>query len=363
MKRLMALLLVTVIAVCLVACDKGDSLRKTEGGDQSTTVNSQLSTDNITTTTHIHPEHTTTNGVGGSSHEGDVSGETELTTNGGESEGSSSGADITTTTVQGESTTSNPTITTTTKKGETTTSNRVTTTKIGGVGSTTTTTTKKTTTTTTKKTTTTTTKKTTTTAKKHTFSSATYSVVDINTHKVTGKCSTCGATTSQTEAHSWSAWKYDSYPTATKQGVKYRACTGCKYEQVTYVPATSVNVSNLPQEMFALVNAERAKQGLPAFSYYSAGQSGANVRAKELLEYFSHNRPNGTKWWTAPGFDSNVCQAGAENIAIGYGSPKDVMAAFMASADHKKNILSTTYTHIVIAYYDGAWVQIFVKPR
>lgn len=115
-------------------------------------------------------------------------------------------------------------------------------------------------------------------------------------------------------------------------------------------------------EMYNLVNAERAKQGLPALTYHYDFQSGADIRAREILTKLSHTRPDGTKWWTAGGI-GDKCQAGAENIAKGSYSASEMMNAFMNSESHRVNILSTQYTHIVIGYYEGAWVQIFVKPR
>jgi len=346
MKKLLSILIVAVILCSFMACTGDENPQTTTMGSNQTDITTTTSVDdNTQTTSHNHP-HETTHGVDGSV-ESDVTDETtgidDITDE----------SDTATTTNQGEQATTHQGITTTTRKGETTQKTHLTTT----------TTTKKNTTTTTKKVTTTTTKKTTTTTHTHSFSGATYKRVDINKHTVTGKCSGCGVTTSQTEWHTWGAWKYDVQPTATKEGVKYRVCTGCGEEQVTVAPATSSNTANYAQEVFELTNAERVKNGLAPLKYYTAGQSGANTRAKELMTYFSHTRPDGTKWWTASSaFDKSTCQSGAENIARGYGAPEDVVAAFMASADHKSNILSTTYTHMVVSYYEGAWVQIFVKP-
>lgn len=354
MKKLMAFLLVAVTALCLFACGEGEQPQSTTQNIGGITGNNQTGSASTTTTTHIYADSTTAC-TDCTTQQGTTLDGEDVT------QGDSSGdTDIATTTQGGTHTTSGQVITTTTKKGETTLK-------------TTTTTTKKSTTTTTKKTTTTT-KKTTTTSRtvatsinassavKHTFGTATYTRVDDNVHKVTGKCTVCGTKTTQTETHSWGSWKYDTYPTSTAQGVKYRVCSGCGTEQVTYVPPTSVNTASFPQKMFELINAERTKRGLTPFKYYSEAQSGANTRAQELMVYFSHNRPNGSKWWTITSFDKSICQAGAENIARGYGSPEDVMVAFMAANDNRTNILSTKYTHVVIGYYEGAWVQIFVKP-
>ncbi|MBR5773503.1 MAG: hypothetical protein IKY44_01500 [Clostridia bacterium] len=362
MKKLMAFLLVAATLLCLFACDEGGQSQTTTHHTGSTTISGSEGQqgNSGSTTTHNHSDHLTTD-IGGSGGEGTTSADGELTTEGDEGgydeEESGDTSSTSSTTVQGVQATTGggQVITTTTKKGETTKKT-----------TTTTTTTKKGTTSTTKKTTTTRRTVSTgidsSTVRKHTYATATYTRVDENLHKAVGKCTVCGISGSQTEPHTWGSWAYDTYPTATKQGVKYRTCSGCKEEQVTYVPPTSVNTANFPQQMFELINAERTKRGLTPFTYYTSAQNGANVRAQELMVYFSHNRPDGTKWWTAAGFDKSVCQAGAENIARGYGSPEDVMAAFMASSSHTANILSTKYTHVVIGYYEGAWVQIFTKP-
>ena len=348
MKRLMAFLLVAVIALCLFACDEGDVSQITTHHSGST-MSVEANGSTTSNTTHSHNNHSTTDGDGFFQEDTTDGNGGEITTEG---DGNSDLTDVTTE-AGVQATTGGQVITTTTQKGETTKAT-ITTTQRG-----TTTTTKKTTTTTGR---TVATSINSSTVRKHSFSTATYTNVDENLHKAAGKCTVCGLTASQTEPHSWGSWKYDTYPTATKQGVKYRVCSGCGTEQVTYVPPTSVNTADFPQKMFELINAERTSRGLPAFQYYTVAQAGANTRAQELMVYFSHNRPDGTKWWTITSFDKSVCQAGAENIARGYGSPEDVMAAFMASSDHRANILSTKYTHVVIGYYEGAWVQIFTKP-
>lgn len=118
----------------------------------------------------------------------------------------------------------------------------------------------------------------------------------------------------------------------------------------------------IEMQMFELVNAEREKLGLPAYIYYTEAQDAADTRAREILEVFSHTRPDGTKWWTVDDIEGK-CQAGAENIAKGAYPAEDIVYAFMNSESHRVNILSTQYTHMVVGYYEGAWVQIFVKPR
>ena len=395
MKKLICILTILIVSLGIVACDDtttsesttfvstssadGDSSGTTASNptDESGDSSSELS--NTSTTVPTNSEVTTApntqdnNGITeesngdiqapdveteGSSPQGNPSAPSTPDNSG--SPDQSGNSNSSTTTAHNHNTTTGQPITSTVNKTTSTSSGK-------GTSAKTTTTTKATT----KPTTTTTTKKTSTkkvtttvqsnTVKNHTFSNASYTKVDMNTHKATGKCSVCGVSATQAEAHKWGSWVYDTYPTSTEEGIKYRTCTGCKEEQVTLVPKTSANTSNFAKEAFDLINAERAKKGLPAYSYYTAGQNAANTRAKELMTYFSHTRPDGSKWYTVVGLGDS-CKMGAENIARGCASPEDIVAAFMGASDNRANILSTKYTHVVIGYYEDAWVQIFLKP-
>lgn len=118
-------------------------------------------------------------------------------------------------------------------------------------------------------------------------------------------------------------------------------------------------------EVVRLVNDERAKAGLDPLEYDSALGESAAVRAAELVSRFSHTRPNGTSCGTA--MEESGALKGAytwgENIAVGQGTPEQVMREWMNSDGHRGNILSREFTHIGVGYYAGAqgpyWVQDF----
>lgn len=66
---------------------------------------------------------------------------------------------------------------------------------------------------------------------------------------------------------------------------------------------------------------------------------------------------------TAPGSRRSA----AENVAYGYGTPAAVMAGWMNSDGHRRNILSSN-THIGVGLAYGAngrpyWTQVFATPR
>ena len=114
-------------------------------------------------------------------------------------------------------------------------------------------------------------------------------------------------------------------------------------------------------EVLDLVNAERAKNGLAPLTLDTELTSNANVRAKEIVEVFSHTRPNGESCFTAVTVD---WMSVGENIAMGYPTPEAVMNGWMNSDGHRKNILNGGFTKIGIGVYSSGgtlyWVQLFV---
>ena len=113
------------------------------------------------------------------------------------------------------------------------------------------------------------------------------------------------------------------------------------------------------QSVVRQVNQERAARGLSALRVDPALTAAAQIRAQEIVERFSHTRPDGTKWSTV----SSV--AYGENIAKGQRTADTVMAAWMSSSGHRANILRASYGSIGVAcvksgnvYY---WVQLFGK--
>ncbi|MBQ9233607.1 MAG: hypothetical protein IJ167_06185 [Lachnospiraceae bacterium] len=116
-------------------------------------------------------------------------------------------------------------------------------------------------------------------------------------------------------------------------------------------------------QVLAIVNKERAAQGLSALTMDLGLVETAKLRATEIKVTFSHTRPNGTSCFTA--FPSTQTTVG-ENIASGYTSPNSVMNGWMNSSGHRANILNANFKSIGIAcyYVPGSaygyyWVQAF----
>ena len=76
------------------------------------------------------------------------------------------------------------------------------------------------------------------------------------------------------------------------------------------------------------------------------------VRAQEIVGTWSHTRPNGSDWYTV---NSSIMYG--ENLAKGYSSASDCVAAWMASPTHRENVLYADFRTCGIAIYEqgGAW--------
>ena len=121
------------------------------------------------------------------------------------------------------------------------------------------------------------------------------------------------------------------------------------------------------RDVLSLVNAERATNGLGALEWGSTCENAAGVRALEIVGTYSHVRPGGADWDTACPIPSSGGKSG-ENLAAGNGavSPETVVATWMASPEHRKNILNGDFTKMAVGFefrpdtqYQTYWTEIF----
>ena len=125
-----------------------------------------------------------------------------------------------------------------------------------------------------------------------------------------------------------------------------------------------IDLSVFAAEVFDLTNAERESAGLQPLSRMAALTLAAEVRASEIIESFSHTRPDGRSCFTA--FDeSNVSYRWAgENLAMGQRTPAEVVRGWMESPGHRENILTAEFGHLGIGVAMDAsgrlyWTQTF----
>ena len=135
--------------------------------------------------------------------------------------------------------------------------------------------------------------------------------------------------------------------------------------QDNLVASCRISVSKTDEsvmEIVRLVNNERANNGLPALSNLIDLNELADIRAKEIVQKFSHTRPDGSSCFTV--LKDVKYMAAGENIAYGQTSAAEVMNAWMNSKGHRANILSSKFNCIGIGHckVNGIdyWVQIFI---
>ena len=134
--------------------------------------------------------------------------------------------------------------------------------------------------------------------------------------------------------------------------------------QILHIPLTDVAVTSYEQQVADLVNAERAKAGLPALKLNWELSRVARIKSQDMHDkkYFAHQSPTyGSPFDMMKKFGISYRTAG-ENIAQGYATPQSVMTGWMNSPGHRANILSASFTQIGVGYFkDGNyWTQMFI---
>lgn len=138
----------------------------------------------------------------------------------------------------------------------------------------------------------------------------------------------------------------------------------------TTKPATTTSSGNSNSEyvleVFRLINIERANAGLSNFTLSDSLNNAAAIRANEIIQSFSHTRPDGSSCFTVLSDLSISYTNSGENIAAGQATPADVVTAWMNSPGHRTNILNSKFNKIGIGYVTGGnyghnWTQLFTN--
>lgn len=140
-------------------------------------------------------------------------------------------------------------------------------------------------------------------------------------------------------------------------------------------PGQRITVPNIQDVKIAenrvitLVNAERAKAGLPPLKANWQLSRVARYKSQDMIDkgYFSHTSPTyGSPFTMMQSFGIKFSSAG-ENIAMGQKTPEEVMAGWMNSPGHRSNILSASYSEIGVGLAKSPsgvfyWTQMFIRP-
>lgn len=112
-----------------------------------------------------------------------------------------------------------------------------------------------------------------------------------------------------------------------------------------------IKVDISSEQLLFLTNQERRNVGAGELVMDNRLSEAAERKAEDMFKYgyWAHNSPTGKTPWAF------IKQAGykyvyaGENLARGFSTPEDVVRAWMASPDHKANMLSTNYRDVGFA--------------
>jgi len=135
--------------------------------------------------------------------------------------------------------------------------------------------------------------------------------------------------------------------------------------------AQEVDVTLMLQEVNAVRShkckcGRERKKAAPALVWDQKLEKAAQKHADDMYSnnFFSHDGTDGSNVSSRVDQQGFVWMMVGENIAEGYINEKDVVAGWMSSPGHCKNIMNAEFTHMGVAVSsDGKyWVQVFATP-
>ena len=127
---------------------------------------------------------------------------------------------------------------------------------------------------------------------------------------------------------------------------------------------STYNPGGVRGEVFSLTNAERSANGLGHLSYRTDLQAAADQRAQEIIDAFSHTRPDGRECFSVYSDYGVSYSAAGENLAKGQKNASTAVEQWMNSSGHRANILEGRFTGMAGGYAENdgnrCWVQLFI---
>ncbi|XKG66935.1 CAP domain-containing protein [Mesobacillus maritimus] len=123
-------------------------------------------------------------------------------------------------------------------------------------------------------------------------------------------------------------------------------------------------ISQAAQQVIDLTNEQRKQNGLPALQADTQLSGVAQMKSEDMRQngYFSHTSPTHGSPFDMMRDQGVSYKTAGENIAQGQPTPQEVVKAWMDSPGHRKNILSSDFTHIGVGYDSSGhhWTQMFI---
>lgn len=124
------------------------------------------------------------------------------------------------------------------------------------------------------------------------------------------------------------------------------------------------DLEEFAREIFILTNTEREKNGLHPLEHDENLDRAAEIRAVELVDLFSHTRPDGSLFANAFLEAGVTAGSWAENLASGQRMPEEAIEHWMASDSHRDAILNEDHVYLGVGVHmddtgKTYWVQTF----
>jgi uncharacterized protein YkwD len=123
-------------------------------------------------------------------------------------------------------------------------------------------------------------------------------------------------------------------------------------------------------EVVAETNTQRRRHGLDPLTVDARLGAAAQLHTADMLRrsFFSHQNPDGEQVWDRARTVGYPYRKVAENIAAGQRTAAEVVAGWMDSPGHRRNILDGELTqigvgHVIGGSYGVLWTQVFGTPR
>ena len=136
---------------------------------------------------------------------------------------------------------------------------------------------------------------------------------------------------SYAEADEQKAWFVENFN--IYRGLDSGSSSGSSSSGSSSSSSSSYDEDGYREEVFRLINEERVANGVPEFTLDETAMEFAQLRAEEIADKFSHERPDGD----SSGMYSHYTFG--ENIAKGYRTPADAVDGWMTSTGHRNTML------------------------
>ena len=114
-----------------------------------------------------------------------------------------------------------------------------------------------------------------------------------------------------------------------------------------------------------LMNAHRVSRGLAPLVWDSRAAAVAQAHSRDMYErhYFSHTSLDGRSTWDRLAARGVTYSRAGENIAWGQTTGRAVLASWLRSSGHRKNIERGSYTHHGVGKVGTYWTHVFIRRK